>query len=47
MLEFGTGVTAFDLVYPDLTMGENTVLCPFHSESTPSMQINTSQKIFN
>lgn len=47
MLEFGTGVTAFDLVYPDLTMGENTVLCPFHSESTPSMQINTSQKIFH
>lgn len=47
MVEYGTGVTAFDLVYPDLVMGENTVLCPFHTESTPSMQINTMQKIFH
>lgn len=47
MVEYGTGATAFDLVFPDLVMGENTVLCPFHSESTPSMQINTMQKIFH
>ena len=47
MVEYGTGVTAFDLVFPDLVMGENTVLCPFHMESTPSMQINTMQKIFH
>lgn len=47
MVEYGTGTTAFDLVFPDLVMGENTVLCPFHSESTPSMQINTMQKIFH
>ena len=47
MVEYGSGTTAFDLVFPDLVMGENTVLCPFHSESTPSMQINTMQKIFH
>lgn len=47
MVEYGTGTTAFDLVFPDLVMGENTVLCPFHSETTPSMQINTMQKIFH
>lgn len=47
MVEYGTGTTAFDLVFPDLVMGENTVLCPFHSESTPSMQINTMQKIYH
>ena len=47
MVEYGTGATAFDLVFPDLVMGENTVLCPFHSEATPSMQINTMQKIFH
>ena len=47
MVEYGTGATAFDLVFPDLVMGENTVLCPFHPESTPSMQINTMQKIFH
>mgnify|MGYP003293304733 CR=1 FL=1 len=47
MTEFGTGTTVFDLVFPDLVMGENTVLCPFHSEKTPSMQINTMQKIYH
>ena len=40
-------LTVFDLVFPGLEMGENTVLCPFHSESTPSMQINTIQKIYH
>lgn len=47
MVEYGTGATVFDLVFPDLVMGENTVLCPFHSEKTPSMQINTMQKIYH
>jgi 5S rRNA maturation endonuclease (ribonuclease M5) len=47
MLEYGTGATVFDLVFPDLVMGENTVLCPFHSEKTPSMQINTLQRIYH
>lgn len=47
MVEYGTGTTVFDLVFPDLVMGENTVLCPFHSEKTPSMQINTMQKIYH
>lgn len=47
MKEYGTGTTVFDLVYPDLVMGENTVLCPFHGEKTPSMQINTVQKIYH
>jgi len=41
------GLTAFDLVYPGLTLGENTVSCPFHSEATPSMQINTNQKVYH
>lgn len=40
-------LTVFDLVFPNLEMGENTVLCPFHSENTPSMQINTLQKIYH
>lgn len=47
MHEYGTGTTVFDLVFPDLAMGENTVLCPFHSESKPSMQVNTVQKIYH
>jgi 5S rRNA maturation endonuclease (ribonuclease M5) len=47
MKDFVSGVTAFDLVFPDLTVGENTVSCPFHSEKTPSMQINTLQKIYH
>lgn len=47
MKDYGTGATAFDLVFPDLVMGENTVSCPFHSEKTPSMQINTLQKIYH
>ena len=47
MVEYGTGATVFDLVFPDLVMGENTVLCPFHSEKTPSMQINTMQKSYH
>lgn len=47
MIEYGTGATVFDLVFPNLVMGENTVLCPFHSEKTPSMQINTTQRIYH
>ena len=47
MKEYGTGTTVFDLVFPNLVMGENTVLCPFHGEKTPSMQINTIQKIYH
>lgn len=47
MKDFGTGTTVFDLVFPDLVMGENTVSCPFHTEKTPSMQINTMQKIYH
>lgn len=41
------GTTVYDLVFPDLTLGENTVLCPFHHEKTPSMKINTEARIFN
>lgn len=47
MKDYGSGTTVFDLVYPNLVMGENTVLCPFHPEKTPSMQINTMQKIYH
>ena len=47
MKDYGSGTTVFDLVYPNLVMGENTVLCPFHPERTPSMQINTMQKIYH
>lgn len=47
MKDYGTNTTVFDLVFPDLVMGENTVSCPFHSEKTPSMQINTLQKIYH
>lgn len=46
-MEYGSGTTVFDLVFPDLVMGENTVLCPFHYEKTPSMQINTVSKIYH
>lgn len=42
-----TQTTVFDMVFPDLVLGENTVLCPFHSEHTPSMHINTVQKIYH
>ena len=45
MAEDLTGLTAYDLVFKGLTMGENTVLCPFHPDHTPSMQINTINKI--
>jgi hypothetical protein len=45
--DYGSSTTVFDLVFPGLTMGENVVSCPFHSEKTPSMQINTSKKIFH
>jgi hypothetical protein len=47
MNEYGAGTTVFDIVFPDLVMGENTVLCPFHAEKTPSMQINTIQRIYH
>lgn len=47
MKDYGSGTTIYDLVFPDLVMGENTVLCPFHSEKTPSMQINTVSKIYH
>lgn len=39
--------TIFDLVFSGMAMGENTVLCPFHFEKTPSMNINTVQKIYH
>lgn len=45
--EYGSGLTVFDLVFPGLVMGENTVLCPFHAEKTPSLQINTQDKIYH
>jgi len=45
--EYGSGLTVFDLVFPGLVMGENTVLCPFHSEKSPSLQINTIEKIYH
>lgn len=45
--DLGSSTTVFDLVFPGLTMGENTVSCPFHSEKTPSMHIHTEQKIFH
>lgn len=47
MTDYGSGTTVFDLVFPNLTMGENSVLCPFHPETTPSMQINTVQKVYH
>ena len=47
MADSPTGLTVFDLVYPGLTLGENTVSCPFHSEKTPSMQINTNSKLYH
>ena len=47
MKEYGAGTTVFDMVFPNLVMGENTVLCPFHAEKTPSMQINTIQRIYH
>lgn len=47
MREYGSGTTVFDLVFPDLVMGENQVLCPFHPDKNPSMQINTINKIYH
>ena len=47
MKEYGSGTTVFDLVYPNLVAGENTVSCPFHSEKTPSLQIDTIRKIYH
>jgi hypothetical protein len=47
MKSYGTSTTVFDFVFPDLVMGENTVLCPFHMEKTPSLQINTLEKIYH
>ena len=47
MKDYGTGLTVFDLVFPNLVSGENTVLCPFHLEKTPSMNINTVEKIYH
>lgn len=45
--ENNTGLTVFDLVFPDLVMGENSVICPFHPDKNPSMQINTVDKIYH
>lgn len=47
MKEYGSGLTIFDLVFPDLVMGENSVICPFHADTNPSMQINTVDKIYH
>lgn len=47
MKEYGSGTTVFDLIYPNLVAGENTVSCPFHSEKTPSLQIDTIRKIYH
>ena len=47
MKDYGSGLTVFDIVFPGLTMGENTVLCPFHLEKTPSLQVNTVEKIYH
>ena len=44
---FTLNETVFDLVFPSLVVGENSVLCPFHAEKTPSMQINTAQKVYH
>ena len=47
MKEYGSGLTVFDLVFPGLVSGENTVICPFHPEKNPSMHINTVDKIYH
>lgn len=47
MKEYGSGLTVFDLVFPDLVMGENSVICPFHPDVNPSMSINTVDKIYH
>ena len=47
MKEYGSGLTIFDLVFPDLVMGENSVICPFHPDTNPSLQINTVDKIYH
>ena len=42
------GKTVFDLVYPDqLVVGDNSVLCCFHHDKTPSLMINTIDKIYH
>lgn len=46
-MEYGSGLTVFDLVFPNLTMGENSVICPFHNDVNPSMSINTVDKIYH
>ena len=47
MSDYGSGTTVFDLVFPGLVMGDNEVCCPFHSEKTPSLKINTIHKIYH
>lgn len=47
MNEYGSGLTAFDLVYPDLVVGENSVPCCFHHDKTPSLTIDTQKKIYH
>lgn len=41
------GKTAFDLVYPDLVVGENSVPCCFHHDDTPSLSIDTQKRIYH
>ena len=46
-MDYGSGTTVFDMVFPNLIMGENSVLCPFHHDVSPSMRIDTTKKIFH
>lgn len=45
--EYGSNLTVFDLVYPGLVAGENSVPCCFHHDKTPSLTIDTNKKIYH